>query len=161
MKTTSKRSRLGRKLKQAVQDLAVDVFGYETTITKNILAYFTQLSHDTTIPKDELVVRVFRDRENIRVTIYNKGRLAKTLSVRALVKLFTNTEPSGVFGLEAKTIQGIKAFIENFARANSIRPEQLQICIMTHLDKVIVKAYDGTVIIKDIPLKVLINYFTS
>ncbi len=158
-KTEKRKSRIGSKLKKAVKNLVVDVFGYETTVVDNIHAYYGQLSKETQIPKDEIVVRIFQDRENIRVTIYNRGQVAKEIPVRELVKLFTNIE-TDVFDIEAKTIAGIKAFLKSYSQSNKMDIGQLHICIMTSLDKVIVKGYDGTQAIQDIPLLVLIKYFT-
>ena len=46
-KTKRRSPRLAEKLKRAVQNLNVDVFGYESKVTKNIINYFSKLSKET------------------------------------------------------------------------------------------------------------------
>ncbi|TPN87166.1 MULTISPECIES: hypothetical protein [Aquimarina] len=160
-KTKRRSPRLAEKLKKAVQNLNVDVFGYESKVTKNIINYFSKLSKETGLPQDRLVVRIFKDRTIINVAVHNQGRPVKKIPVKELITLFTNSEPSGLFNLEAKVVQGIEAFMVEFSDTHNIGVDQLQICIITSHDKVWVKGYKGIDLIKDIPLGVLIKHFTQ
>ncbi|QKX04186.1 hypothetical protein HN014_04435 [Aquimarina sp. TRL1] len=155
------RSGLAEKLKNAVQNLNVDVFGYESKVTKNILRYFSKLSKETDLVQEELVVRIFKDWLTINVAVYNQGRPVKKISVKELITLFTNSEPSGLFNLEAKVVRGIENFMSELSDNHHIEVEQLQICIVASSDKVWVKGYKGLTHIQDIPLGVLIKHFTQ
>ncbi|WP_281989755.1 hypothetical protein [Aquimarina aggregata] len=158
-KTKKKSPRLAEKLKKAVQNLNVDVFGYESKVTKNIITYFSKLSKETGISQDGLIVRIFKDGTAIQVAVYNQGRCVKRIPVKELIVLFTNSEPSGLFTLEAKVLRGIGTFMAEFSETHHLNIAQLQICISTSHDKVWVKGYSGTAFIKDIPLGVLIKHF--
>ncbi|TSE10315.1 hypothetical protein [Aquimarina algiphila] len=142
-KTKRKSPRLAEKLRKAVKNLNVDVFGYETRVTKNIISYFSKLSKETDLPQDRLVVRIFKDRTAINVAVHNQGRPVKKIPVKELITLFTNSEPSGFFNLEAKVIRGIETFMAEFSEAHNLNVDQLQICIITSHDKVWVKGYKG------------------
>lgn len=160
-KTKRRSPRLAEKLRNAVQNLNVDVFGYESKVTKNIISYFSKLSKETGLPPDRLIVRIFKDRTAINVAVHNQGRPVKKIPVKELITLFTNSEPSGLFNLEAKVIRGIETFMSEFSDKQRIQVEELQICIVTSHDKVWVKGYQGITHIKDIPLGVLIKHFTQ
>ncbi|WP_025663328.1 hypothetical protein [Aquimarina megaterium] len=158
-KTKKKSSRLAQKLRKAVQNLNVDVFGYESKVTTNIISYFSKLSKETDLPQDRLVVRIFKDRTTINVAVHNQGRPVKKIPVKELITLFTNSEPSGLFSLEAKVIRGIETFMDGFSNTHQMNVEQLQICIITSHDKVWIKGYSGIELVEDIPLGVLIKHF--
>jgi hypothetical protein len=158
-KTKRRSPRLAQKLRKAVQNLNVDVFGYESKVTTNIISYFLNLSKETGLPQDRLVVRIFKDGETINVAVHNQGRPVKKISVKELITLFTNSEPSELFNLETKIIEGIQAFMLVFSNTHQMRVEQLQICILTSHDKVWVKGYKGIEFVQDIPLNVLIKHF--
>lgn len=158
-KTRNKSLRLAQKLKKAVQNLNVDVFGYESKVRHNIITYFSRLSKETRLQQDHLVVRMFRDRETIFVGMYNHGRLVKRIPVSELIMLFTNSKPSGLFDLEAKVTKGMNTFMSEFSKGHSMNVDQLQICIVTDHDKVWVKGYKGIEFVQDIPLGVLIKHF--
>jgi hypothetical protein len=158
-KTRKKSPRLAQKLRKAVQNLNVDVFGYESKVTHNIISYFSKLSKETGLQEDRLVVRIFKDREMIRVAVYNQGRLVKKIPLKELIMLFTNSKCSGLFNLEAKAIRGIETFMAEFSKNHAMNVDQLQICIVTSHDKVWIKGYKGIVFLQDIPLGVLIKHF--
>ncbi len=158
-KTRKKSPRLAEKLRKAVQNLNVDVFGYESKVRHNIITYFSRLSKETGLPQDRLVVRMFSDRETIFVGVYNHGRLVKRIPVPELIMLFTNSKPSGLFDLEAKVTKGMKTFMLEFSERHAMNMDQLQICIVTSHDKVWIKGYRGAAFIADIPLAMLMKHF--
>lgn len=158
-KTKKRSSRLAEKLRNAVHNLNADVFGYESRVTKNIIGYVEKLSTETGLPPDRLVVRIFKDSTAIHVAVYNQGIPVKKITIKELIILFTNSEPSVLFNLEAKVVQGIETFMNTFCETHHIGVEELQICIVTSYDKVWVKGYQGITYIADIPLSVLIKYF--
>ena len=159
-KTKKRTSRLAEKLRKAAQNLNVDVFGYESKVTRNIIKYFSELSKETGLEENRLIIRIFRDRGAINVAVYNQGIPIKKISVKELITLFTNSEPSGIFNLETSVVKGIESFMVDISKRNNITVSQLQICITTIQDIVIVKAYKGIEFVEDIPLGVLIKHFT-
>ncbi|WP_298546217.1 hypothetical protein [uncultured Aquimarina sp.] len=160
-KTHRKSPRLADKLKKAVQHLHVDVFGYESKVTQNITNYFSELSEETGIPRDRLILRIFKDVVNFRVGVYQEGRFVKRSAVWKLTALFIGTASSNLFDLEEKVVHKIDAFLKQLATTHQTDDEQLQICIGFHQDKVQVRAYQGIQYLDDIPLRVLIKHFTQ
>lgn len=160
-KTNKKRSLLAQKLKKAIGTIQVDVFGYEKSATRNIHTYFDRLSKQTNMPKDEIIVRIFRDYGQIRVCVHKQGKRIKEIPVNELIFLFTNTDPSGFVNLEQKTTARIQNFIQKYAATHGLPPCDVHICILTSGDRVIVKGIHRTEEIGTIPLMTLINHFTK
>lgn len=158
-KSDRKSPRLAAKLKKAVQHLQVDVLGYESKVTRNITAYFKALSAETGIPRERLVLRIFKDRDTIQAGIYHHGRSVKKIPVTALIGLFTDLDAAGFFDLENKVSQKITAFLKGLSDAHQTHVSQIQVCILSSDKRVWVKAYQGTTYIKDILLATLIKHF--
>ncbi len=158
-KTKRKSRRLATKLKQAVQHLHVDVFGYEAKVTQNISSYFTRLSQETGISQPCLFLRIFKDQDMIHVGIYYQGRLVKKIPVTALIGLFTDIEASDIFDVEVKVSNKITSFLQELATTQKMNTAQLQICIFSRDSQVVVKAYRGIDYIEDVPLRKLIKHF--
>lgn len=160
-KAKGKNARLTQKLRKVVQNLNVDIFGYESKVTANIINYFSKLSKEINVPQDRLVVRIFKDSATVNVAVYNHGSPVKKIPVKELITLFTNAEPSGLFNLEAQVLRGIETFMDGFSDTHNINIEQLQICISTSHDKVLIKGYRGVEFTADIPLGFLIKHFVQ
>lgn len=158
-KAPRKSPRLAAKLKNAVQQIQVDVFGYEPKVTQNIILYFDRLSKETGIPKDRLLLRIFKDLDSIHVGIHHQGRLVKKIPVPALIGLFTDTTPSGYLDLETRVNYKIKAFLEGLATTEGVCLEEVHICMACTPERVGVRAYKGIDYIKDIPLRTIIKHF--
>ena len=160
-KTSRKNTRsLTQKLRNVLSNIQVDVWGYEKTVTKNIHSYFHRLSGETGIPKDGIIVRIFRDYGQIRVCVHKQGKRIKEIPVSELILLLTNTHPSALPQLQEKVVTGIQKFMMDYCATHLIHPDNLHICILTSGEKVFVKGVNRTDEIGLIPLMVLIKHFT-
>ena len=65
---------LSKKLKGALTDLTVDIFGYEKMVTKNITNRTNYISNRLQIPKDRLYIRIFQKDHIIRSFLYNQSK---------------------------------------------------------------------------------------
>ncbi|WP_299243101.1 hypothetical protein [uncultured Aquimarina sp.] len=152
---------LTQKLRKAIGNINVDVFGYEKNVTRNIHTYFDRISKETDMPKDQIIVRIFKDYGQIRVCVHKEGKRIKEIPVSELVMLFTNTDPLGLPHLQQKAIDGIQSFMMEYCTTHLIHPSNLHICILTSGDQVFVKGINGTREIGAIPLMTLIKHFTK
>ncbi len=160
-KTREKKPTLAEKLKKVIGNISVDVFGYEKNVSQNIHTYYDRLSKETGMAKDEIIVRIFKDFEEIRVCVHKQGKRIKEIPVSELIILFTNIDPSGLPHLEQKAISDIQKFMSAYAMEYAIDPSHLHICILTCGDKVIVRGVHKTDELGVIPLMSLIKHFTK
>ncbi len=158
---TNEKPSLAQKLKKVIGNINVDVFGYEKNVTRNIQSYFDRLAKETGMPKDQIIIRIFRDYGQISVCVHRHGKRIKQIPVSELVTLFTNINPSGLPHLEQKALSGIKDFMLEYCKTHLIHPDNLHICILTAQNQVIVKGVNRTDEIGTIPLTVLIKHFTK
>ncbi|WP_025741944.1 hypothetical protein [Aquimarina pacifica] len=154
-----KRPVLGQKIKEAIQTLHVDVFGYEKTTTTNILGYFEQLSKTMHWNKEKILVRIFTSEYEIHARIYNQGCIFREIPMRELILLFTNSHP--LPGVEDKVKNGIHSFFTSFAQEHHIPIASLHICISVEHNSVTIQGCYQTQCVAVIPLRVLIQHFTQ
>lgn len=152
---------MSSKLKAAMQNISVDVFGYEAKVTANILEYFENIAVELEIPRERVVLRIFNDDAGIQTKIYKEGKIAKKISVAELITIFTKTAPSPLFSLEEKTTKNIQHFISDYANAHGIISEEVQLCILTGAHQVWIVGYSGAKTVGNIPLKTLIKHFMA
>ncbi len=88
-KMPQKHAGLGRRLKAAMQNIHVDVFGYQAKVTSNILDYFESTSKELQIPRERLLIRIFCSPEPLRIAIYQNGRILRQIPIHELVTVFT------------------------------------------------------------------------
>jgi hypothetical protein len=150
---------LSHKLKKAVRTLEVDVFGYRKRATRNIHMYFMELSQQTGIAKERIIIRVFKDYGHIRACIYHNGKQAKQIPVSELITVFTGISTSGLLGLERKVVGSMEDFIDDFSWKHGVAADQVHICIGASSDMVQIKGVCQMREIASIPLMVLIKHF--
>ncbi|MDH5383020.1 MAG: hypothetical protein OEW75_19365, partial [Cyclobacteriaceae bacterium] len=80
-----KRPDLTRKLQNAVENISVDIFGYEKKITRNVVQYLNKAARDNCIPYEQLFARIIKQNVTVRVFLHHKGRQLKEIPVRELV----------------------------------------------------------------------------
>ncbi|TPN85827.1 hypothetical protein [Aquimarina algicola] len=155
---THKRFSLKQKLKKAVSDIHIDVFGYEKNVTRNVVAYFDKLSKETGLPSDQIIVRMFKQQHTVKTCVHQKGKVVKDISVQELIELFTGT--MGMPGMEEKMTDRIIGLITDLMRQHKQEHHQFHVCILAQNGQVSVHAVNGNTVLETIPLTVLIQYFT-
>lgn len=150
---------LGNKLKGALTDLSVDVFGYEKLVTKNILNHTNHISRKLNVPKERLYIRIFQKNHIIRAFLYNQEKPMYAIPMEELALFFIDPGTAALVNTQNKMAFSIKKYLKEFAEANKIHEESIRVWINVKESKVIVRAFQNNDFIKEISLSSLIKYF--
>ncbi|MEQ3664191.1 MULTISPECIES: hypothetical protein [Flavobacteriaceae] len=150
---------LSKKLKGALTDLTVDIFGYEKMVTKTITNRTNYISNRLQIPKDRLYIRIFQKDHIIRSFLYNQSKPVSAIPTQELTYFFMEEQLAQLDNVQNKVAFSIKQYLKEFAEANRIDEESVRIWIHLKDDKVQVRAFQNEEFIKQIPLNSLIKYF--
>lgn len=146
---------LQQRLKAAV-NISVDIFGIEKQVDYNIRRYMQHTSRSIDIPREQLLIRIFKDGAAIRTCIYSKGSLIREIPLLELITIFM---PTGGNTLKEKAQQGMHTFIRDLAESHQIPSEWIQLCITCKQDQLQITAYNRITFLERIALQDLITYF--
>lgn len=160
MKNKKQQNRnLSAKLKGALTDLSVDIFGYEKMVSKNILNRTTYISNRIQVPKERLFIRIFQVEHKIKSLLYDKDKPLSTIPTEDLTYFFLDEQTATLGSIKNKIAFSIKQYLKDFAEANRIDDHSVRIWIHVKDEKVHVRAFHNEEFIKQIPLNSLIKYF--
>ncbi len=157
-KKLKSKTRITKKLQQAVTNLSVDVFGLEEKANQNIVTYLKDVSTKTGIPKEELLVRIFRT-NLIRSCIYQNVKPLREVPTQELISVFTAMDNGISEALQQNVVKGISTFFDGVSNAHNIPLTHIHICIDTKADKVRIRAFNKATFLEKIELKTLIKHF--
>ena len=158
-KLFKRKTSLSLKLKEAINDVAVDIFGYDKMITINIVRHTQDIPKSLDIPSERLFIRIFQKEHSLRIFLYDQAKPLHAINTKELSYFFLDQSIAMMENTQNKIAFGIKKYLKEFADANGIDPESVRIWIHSKDGKVIVRAFDNNEFIKEIPLPSLITYF--
>lgn len=156
---TQSKGTLSSKLKDALTDISVDIFGYEKMVSANIINRTIYLSERIKVPKERLFLRIFQTNHQIKSFLYNNDTPITAIATEDLAHFFLNNQMANTGSVKHKIAFSIKQYLKDFAVAN--RTEEENICIWIHVkdDKVQVRAFQNDSFVKHLSLHSLIKYF--
>ena len=154
-----KRPGLTQKLKNAVENISVDVFGYEKKITRNVVQYLNKAARDHSIPYEQLFARIIKQNVTIRVFLHHNGRQLKEIRVKELVHFFAGQEAADLLGMESKVIESVGKYLDELSKDNEIPLKMLHVRISGSGKKAVVEVYNEHQFIRNIPIKDLVKFF--
>lgn len=156
---TKQNSTIKAKLKGALTDLSVDIFGYEKMVSKNIIKRTTYISNRIHIPKERLFIRLFQTEHQIKSLLYDNDKPLSSIPTEDLTYFFLDEQTASLGSIKNKIAFSIKQYLKDFAEANRIDDHSVRIWIHVKDEKVHVRAFQNEEFIKQIPLNSLIKYF--
>ena len=159
MKQSKQKRSLSDKLKGAVTDLSVDIFGYEKMVSKNIIRRTTYISQRLKVPKERLFIRIFQSNHQIKSFLYDKDKPLSIIATEDLSYFFLDEQTASLGSLKNKIAFSIKQYLKDFAEANRIDEQSVRIWIHIKDEQVQVRAFQNEEFIKEISLNSLIKYF--
>lgn len=160
MKNKKQQNRnLSAKLKGALTDLSVDIFGYEKMVSKNIISRTTFISNHIQVPKEQLFIRIFQVEHKIKSLLYDKDKPLSTIPTEGLTYFFLDEQTAALGSIKNKIAFSIKQYLKDFAEANRIDDHSVRIWIHVKDEQVHVRAFHNEEFIKQIPLNSIIKYF--
>lgn len=150
---------LSNKLKGALTELSVDVFGYQNIVNQNILSRTDYISGLLKIPKERLYIRIFQKNHIIRAFLYDQGKPLHAIPMEELAHFFIDPGTAALANTQNKMAFSIKQYLKEFADANKIHEESIRVWINVKETTVNVRAFQNNEFIKEITLASLIKYF--
>ncbi|TGV03584.1 hypothetical protein [Flavivirga rizhaonensis] len=147
------------KLKEALADLSVDIFGYEKKISNNIINHTRKVAAREKIIPEQLYVRLFQQNDKLRAFLYRQNRPIRAIAVDELVDFFLDQGASTFLDVQNKITVSIKEYLKDFSAANKVYKEDTKIWINVKDDLVVIRAFNNSKFIKEISLSSLIKYF--
>ena len=154
-----KRPGLKQKLQSAVENISVDIFGYENKITKNVVQYLNKAARDYKIPYEQLFARIVKQNVTVRVFLHHQGKQLNEIPVKELLRFFAGQEASDLIGMESKVVGSVSKYLDMLSKENEIQLDLLHVRISGSGNKAMVEAYNGHQFAKEIPIKNLVKFF--
>lgn len=150
---------LREKLKDAVTDLTVDIFGYQKKISDNIISHTELISKQIMVPKERLFLKIFQKDHSIKAFLFNQSRAIQVVPVKELSHFFMDRDTASLPSIQNKIAFGIKKYLKDFSIENNLDVEVIDIWIHVKGDKVMIQAFNKDQFIKDISISSLIKFF--
>ena len=153
---------LSDKLKGAIENISVDVFGYEKTITKTLIKRLEFYSKKIKKPVEGIHLKIYlRNYENkyiVKAFLSDRNKAILTINTKDLVSFFLNESNSYLIDND-KITHSIKDYLYEFAQANKIDNEFISISIYNKDKNIEVQAFNKLHFVKLISLTSLIKHF--
>jgi hypothetical protein len=161
MKKTSKKglNTFSQKIKDAVTDLSVDIFGYQKMVTKNIIQNTEFISSKIKIPKERLFLKIFQKDHRIKAFLFNQSKAIQVIPTNELAYFFIDRETAELERIQNKIAFSIKQYLNDFATSNMLDVESIAIWIHVKDDKVTIQAFQKVQFVKEISMSSLIKFF--
>lgn len=160
MKNNQKRKSIGERLKGALENITVDVFGYEKKVTTSVTQYIQALAKEYKIPPGNILARITKHHTTVRVFLYYGGQPIREIPVKELVTFFTG-DASGLLGMEKKVVGGVTSYIDLLTEECKVHPDSLQVRIRLVENGISIKAFENDYPVKVIEVKELIKHFRA
>lgn len=161
IRKNNKKVGIKAKIRDYMDGVTIDIFGYEKKVSENVSQYLGQLSDENRIPLSNIHVRIaMPDKELIANSYYFDGHI-RSITFKELADFFIGEGTTQVFDIEAKVKSSVTQYLSEFSQANEINLSSLNIRISKPSNKVQVTAYNKDEYLSNIPLKELIKYFKA
>lgn len=161
IKKNKKKTGLKAKIKDYMDGVTIDVFGYEKKVSENVSRYLGTLSDTERIPLSNINIRIAKPAEQLEANIFYLDGHIRSASMQELVNFFMGEGTTKVFDLENKITKSVTAYLTEFSEDKCIPLPGLNIRISKPNEKVIAVAYNRAEYVENIPLKELIKYFKA
>lgn len=161
MKKTSKNTlnTFSQKIRNAVTDLSVDIFGYQKMVTKNIIKNTEFISNKTKVPKSRLLLKIFQKEHTIKAFLFDQSKAIQAIPTNELAYFFIDRETAELERIQNKIAFSIKKYLNDFAVKNSLNIENIAIWIHVKNDIVIIRAFHDDQFVSEISMGSLIKFF--
>ncbi|EDP96497.1 hypothetical protein U8527_10305 [Kordia algicida OT-1] len=154
-----KSNSLRKKLKDAVTDLSVDIFGYQKLVTTNIIQNTRLISDQLRIPKEGLFLKIYQKDHTIKAFLFHRSKAIQEIPTKELAYFFIDRQTAELSRIQNKIAFSIKKYLSDLARINALDIEKLAIWIHVKNEKVIINAFHNDQFVKEITMGSLIKFF--
>ena len=155
----NKKPGIKQRIKSYLERITIDPFGHEKQVTKNVVRYLENISRQEGVPLAQILTWINLKGVDLRVYLHHNSKLLKEVPVSELVQIFAGKELSEMPGIERKAVDEAGLYLHDFAVANNIRLNQLNMLISSDGNEVAIEAYNDQEHAKYIPFAELIKHF--
>jgi len=152
-------STFSQKVKDAVTDLSVDIFGYQKMVTNNIIQNTEFISNKINIPKERLFLKIFQKDHIIKAFLFNQSKAIQVIPTSELAYFFVDRKTAELSRIQNKIAFSIKKYLSDFSLENNIDTDSIDIWIHVKDEKVSIQAFEKDQFIKEISMGSLIKFF--
>lgn len=150
---------LKQRLKSAVTNISVDVFGFEKKVQENVQAYLAKEAKLLELSPLQMIARFVIRKEKPRVYLHGGGKAIKEVKPEDVVHFFMGA--SRVPGIHQKIESGITNFLTDYGMKHEIEVKELTLLLTQKSKSIEFVPFNGTQRMKIIPVKEVIKYFTQ
>ena len=156
---SKKHSDLKEKITSYMNNVAIDLFGYEKMVNKNAWEFAEKIGLETNTKPEMVFLKVFLPGAELKVEVFTSTRIYKKASVSKLVLFFMGASTPQI---ESKVADSIISFIEEYAKENGFDFKKLQFLISANKENgTLIQSYVSGVFQEIINLKILIKHFAK
>jgi hypothetical protein len=149
----------GQKIKDAVKDLSVDIFGYQKLVTNNIIQNTEMISNQIKVPKERLFLKIFQKDHTIKAFLFNQSKAIREIPTKELAYFFIDRQTAELSRIQNKIAFSIKKYLSDFAKTNSLEVEKLSMWIHIKNEKVSIQAFYEDQFLQEVSMGSLIKFF--
>ena len=154
----NKKIGLRNKLKNLVDNLSVDLFGYEKIVGNNMVRYLEKASQNEKLPLKQMFVRITTSGSTIMVFLHHKESCLREVASTELLAFFVS-ENTNRFGLESRISSRIKSYMQEFSTLRNVDCNHLWFRISTNGSKLAIRAYNRVQYLEEVPIKTLVKHY--
>ena len=151
-----KKKGLKSQLRQCLQHVSIDLFGYEQLLSEHIVRYLQSTELE---PLNRVNVRIGCYDDRPQAYLYYRDECLRAITAEALITFFTGQRGERAQHTAMAALPRIKDYLAAEAERLRIGLDTLTVRIWQPLNNVHVSAYAGDRYLENLPLKTLINYF--
>ncbi len=152
-------SSLSNKLKGAVTDLSIDIFGYEKMITKNIISHTNEYAKRLHLPLENLHLKILQNNGAVRAYLCNKETPLLLIPTEELALFFISPGLGELSDTGNKINSSIMKYLKEFSKKQELEEKSVRIWIRTKGKTVDVFAFEYGDFLETVSLNSLIKFF--
>ena len=153
-----KKKGLKAQLRNCIESISIDVFGYEQLVSQHIVRYLESLDLE---PVNRINVRIGCREGRPEARLFYRDECLRTVSTAELVTFFTGQSGEQAQRTSVSVINSIRQYLRSKAEQRKVSPDALTIRVWQPLNKVHVSLYVEDQYREDLLLKTLIKHFMS
>ena len=154
-----KKKGIKESLKNYMENVTIDVFGYEKKVISNVHGYFQVQSKNYRLSKEDMIVEIGLQNKQCKARLITDKALLYAIPTPELIDFFAGEGMAAALGLQPIVEKRVSEYLQHLAIAHAIPTEKVNAKIQLQDNLVKVFLCYGEKYHSLIPLKTLIKQF--
>lgn len=159
LRKQKKKTGLRSKIKDYMEDVSIDVFGYEKKVAENLSNYLDALARENKIPQSSINIRISMLNNGLAAHVFHLESHLRQATFKELIDFFMGQGVVVVFDMEVKIRRNVMGYFCQYSVEKNIPVQAMTVRISKPSEKVQAVVYNQSECVESIPLKELIKYF--